>query len=417
MNRILQIPLVPLLLAVVAPSSAALQEADPEATPNGLWEALGAGRTWLNLRHRFEAASIDGLPKDADASTLRTALGYETGRYKGFRALLEFESISLVGDDNFNSTTNGAVEYPVVADPVGTEVNQVYLGYDGFDGVDVRLGRQEISLGNQRFVGAVPWRQNHQSFDALRVMADVSSSTKLDYSAVWNVNRIFGDQSTQGDEMLNAHFLNVVADLGEVGQGTAYGYLVDFDDNRTLSSNTFGARFEGEADLGEVKVGYVVEAAQQTDAYGNPIDLDADYRFLELAGTFAGTTLKLGSETLGGSGAPGDRFSTPFATLHKFNGFADVFLNTPDAGLEDNYVALSRSFDVEALPGPIKLLARYHVFSSDAGDSDYGTELDLNAAVPLSERIGLGLRYADFDADGGFADTTRFMAWLTVRVL
>lgn len=414
-------PLPSAALALAAAIPAAYAAPAPQETeaqgPADLWEALGTGRTWLDLRYRYEGADIDGFAVDGDASTLRTALGYETSRYEGFRGLLEFEAISLIGDNNYNSTTNGVTDHPVVADPVGSEINQVYVAYDGFEGVDVRLGRQEISLGTDRFIGAVPWRQNHQSFDALRVIADdIGGGVSLDYSTVWNVNRIFGDDSPRGDELLNAHFLNVNADLGTIGKGTAYGYLVDFDQTQALSSNTFGARIEGAHDVGEGNIGYVFEAAQQTDAFSNPVDLDAEYTFIELRGTLAKTTLKVASETLGGSGNAGDKFSTPFATLHKFNGFADVFLNTPDAGLVDQYVSIARPFEVEGLPGPIKLMARYHVFSSDAGSVDYGTELDLNALIPLTKRVKLGLRYADFDADEAFVDTTRFMAWLHYRV-
>ncbi|MEL6431215.1 MAG: alginate export family protein, partial [Planctomycetota bacterium] len=280
-----------------------------------------------------------------------------------------------------------------------------------------RLGRQEISLDNDRFIGAVPWRQNHQSFDGLRVIAKDVGGVKIDYSAVSNVNRIFGDRSARGNELLNGHFANVSTDLGSVGRGTVYGYLVDFNDTQVLSTNTFGARVVGKHDVGSGKVGYVVEAAQQTDAFSNPVDVDADYLHLELNGSIEKFNVRIASETLGGSGDVGDKFSTPFATLHAFNGFADVFLNTPDGGLVDQFVTVSRPIAVGGLPGPIKLRASYHVFTSDAGSLDYGTELDLDAVIPLTDRAKLGLRYADFDADDAFADTTRFMAWLHVRVL
>ena len=47
--------------------------------------------------------------------------GYETGDYKGFKALLEIEDVTPIGRDNYNSTTNGVTDRPVVADPDGTE--------------------------------------------------------------------------------------------------------------------------------------------------------------------------------------------------------------------------------------------------------------------------------------------------------
>jgi hypothetical protein len=34
--------------------------------------------------------------------------------------------------------------------------------------LDLTLGRQRINLDDQRFVGSVGWRQNEQTFDAVR---------------------------------------------------------------------------------------------------------------------------------------------------------------------------------------------------------------------------------------------------------
>jgi hypothetical protein len=60
-------------------------------------------------------------------NTLRSVLGYQTAPYHGFRFLMEFEDVSMIGAENCNNTTNGKVGYPVVADPDGAEVNQVYV--------------------------------------------------------------------------------------------------------------------------------------------------------------------------------------------------------------------------------------------------------------------------------------------------
>ena len=48
---------------------------------------------------------------------------------------------------------------PVVADPADTEINQALIRYQG-DKWRVAAGRQEILLGDVRFVGNVGWRQN-----------------------------------------------------------------------------------------------------------------------------------------------------------------------------------------------------------------------------------------------------------------
>ena len=64
---------------------------------------------------------------------------------------------------------------------------------------------------------------------------------------------------------------------------------------------------------------------------------DTNYFALEGGAVVSGVTLALGNETLG-SDDGNAAFETPLATKHKFNGWADKFLGTPDSGLSDTYV-------------------------------------------------------------------------------
>ena len=397
--------LLPCLLAT--PS---LQQA-PEPPPADLWAAFAEGRAFANLRYRFEHVDADASPEDADASTLRAVLGFETATYRGFRGLVEFESVAPIGAENYNSTVNGMTDHPVVADPEGTEVNQLYLDYVGCEGASARIGRQEIVLDNARHVGNVGWRQNHQSFDAVRLNALDLGGVDLTYSYLDQVNRIFGDDSPAGDEAMTSHLLHATRGFEGVGRATAYAYLLDFDESDALSTSTFGARLAGERAFDEVGLSYALEFAVQSDAGDNPNDVDADYLLLEVGGELEGFSLTVGSETLSGSGDVGDKFQTPLATLHAHNGFADVFLNTPDDGLEDRFVKLAGPI------GPTKATLTYHVFDSDTGGIAYGDEIDATLAYRLDEHVSFGLKLADFQADDAFADTTKIMGWMSVGVL
>jgi hypothetical protein len=89
-------------------------------------ESADAGKFWVDARLRIENVNQDNALQDATAITLRTHLGYETGKYRGFQLLLEAENISAIQDD-YNSTTNGKTQYSVIADPEDTEVNRLYL--------------------------------------------------------------------------------------------------------------------------------------------------------------------------------------------------------------------------------------------------------------------------------------------------
>ena len=111
--------------------------------------------------------------------------------------------------------------------------------------------------------------------------------------------------------------------------------------------------------------------------------------------------MTLGDEVLEGDGKRG--FSTPLATLHAHNGFADVFLSTPANGLTDLYLKA-------AVPlGNTTLTAVYHRFEADRGSARYGDEIDLVAAYPISKQLKLTAKLAAFDGST-MVDVTKF--WL-----
>ncbi|MNE79416.1 hypothetical protein D3C80_1758970 [compost metagenome] len=117
---------------------------------------------------------------------------------------------------------------------------------------------------------------------------------------------------------------------------------------------------------------YTLEYARQRDYGNNPLDLNGHYFLGELAYQQGGYLAKAGYEVLGGEEGPGNRaFQTPLATKHLFQGWADLFLITPAAGIRDSYVGGS----VPLLGGSLQ--AWYHDFQADQGGDSYGQELDV----------------------------------------
>lgn len=97
------------------------------------------------------------------------------------------------------------------------------------------------------------------------------------------------------------------------------------------------------------------------------------------------------------------------ATLHKFNGWADLFLTTPTNGLEDAYVSVGRKFDgVKFLPG-LNATVVFHQFDSDVSNIEYGTEWDASLGFKIS-RVAFLAKYADYKAKDFGVDTRKF--WL-----
>jgi len=400
------------LLSLLLPFAASAAE---EEGATDLGSAITSGKATISGRYRYEFVDQDNALKNANASTLRLRLNYRTGQWKGWSGFAEFDHVFHVLIDDFNSgagTSPNRGEYSVVADPKGSDLNQLYVDLDPNDDWKYRFGRQRINLDNQRFVGGVGWRQNEQTYDALTLNTKAISKTTLSYSYVNRVRRIFGQTVSAGKERVDGHLFNAKITINDAFSVTPYLYHLDYDTATANSTTTAGARLAGSHGFGSGKFNWLAEFARQSDAGDNPVSYDADYAHLN--GAYAagnGMSFGLGYELLGADSGAGTAFRTPLATLHAFNGWADQFLGSPAAGLEDVYV----TFKFKA--GKWSFTTVYHDFSSDTGSFDYGDEFDVSGAIKLTDRYGLLLKGALFSADSSSpltnVDTNKFWVMLT----
>ena len=123
----------------------------------------------------------------------------------------------------------------------------------------------------QRFVGNVGWRQNEQTFDALRAQLG-SGKLKADLTYADQVNRVFGPDSPVGRWHGDVVLANVAQTL-PVGTLTFFDYFLDLDDAVAQSSNTLGARLTGSKKLGSIGGTYILSYAHQADAGREPREL------------------------------------------------------------------------------------------------------------------------------------------------
>jgi hypothetical protein len=376
-------------------------------------DIIDRGKFILDGRYRFEQVEQDGFAEEADAHTVRVRAGFQTGKVWDLQGLVELEGIGHLNDD-FNDTVNGHIAFPIVSDPEDFQVNRLQLEYSGLPQTVVTVGRQRINLDNQRFIGSVGWRQNEQTFDALRVANTTVPNLAATYIYLDRVNRVFGERSPQGDFEGDTHLVNLAYDIMGWGKLTAYGYLLDLNEAPALSTETFGARFAGKHDIGEgVAAVYAVEYATQSDYGANPASFDLGYWLAEAGMVWRGFKLMGGVETLDGDGIRG--FSTPLATLHKFQGYADVFLTTPANGIVDRYATLGYETKIENAEPITGLTAAltYHDFEAERGGASFGDELDAELVAKFGDRWSAGIKYADYAGDGGLADRSKL--WLSVE--
>ena len=151
-----------------------------------------------------------------------------------------------------------------------------------------------------------------------------------------------------------------------------------------------------------MKLTYRAEVATQTEYGASALDYRADYYVGELGAAWKTFNVTAGYEVLGSDNGQG--FRTPLATLHAFNGWADVFLTTPGAGLRDTYIKVAAN-----LPASLQLLAFYHRFDADRGRARFGDEIDLQLVRRLTKTLSLTAKAALFDGKPGFADRDKVM--------
>ncbi|MFZ2169109.1 MAG: hypothetical protein WAW61_05665 [Methylococcaceae bacterium] len=390
----------------------------PARADGSLWQSLTGGKPDLFLRYRFEYAD-DAKPglKQAYASTLRSALGYRTGTFRDASLYFQIQDVRIVGNDRlFNDGSSRISDRAVITDAESTEIQQYYLRYGGLPKTVLTLGRQEFTHrlvpSLQRFLGDVTWRQHYQSFDAAHLVSLAIPHTVLDYSYIWNVNRIFGEDNPRPDAAdfrSNSHLLNLQYSGRSGLKLEGYTYLLEFTSPtaRLFSTATAGLRAQGDRVIApNLRFGYAGEFAHQRDYSNNPETISVNYALAELGlsysvgGILESVGLKYDYERLEGEGGV-RAFQTPLGTNHAFQGFADRFLVTPGDGIQDHFVTLSAKF-----PG-FQISANYHRFLSDRDSYDYGYEWDMLAERSFGNHILAGLKWADYRANQNTLNLTR----------
>jgi len=396
-----------LSLLSVSILAAPLAFADSNNVTDGISKAISDSKVNLNFRARYEDVQQDaadgGDQLNASALTLRSRLTVNTGAYKNFSFGVEVDNVTALIDDYNDLTLDYSGDNAVVADPEMTDINQAFIKYKN-DGLNVVAGRQRINLDDQRFVGGVGWRQNEQTYDGIRAQYQLNDQIGLDYSYIHNVNRIFAEDSKKADDLKGAfNLVNLAYQVNDDHKITAFAYILDFDTAASMSTSTYGALYNGNLGAISLKARYAI----QSDNGDNATDFNANYVNFEVAVKLDSVKLLAGYELLGSDNGVG--FSTPLATLHKFNGFADKFLGTPGAGLQDTYLTAKTKVSGVALS------ATYHNLFSDADSMDYGTEIDLAAAYKINKNYSALIKLASYDSDEYATDTSKLWIMLTAK--
>jgi hypothetical protein len=367
---------------------------------------------WENVNEDNKLDSATGLPlakqpRTANGNTARLRAGLLSPVFYGLQGYAEFEGNWAMQPD-FNSTRNGKTGFSTIADPEKAELNQLWISYNGIPDTIIKGGRQRIKLDDDRYIGNVGWRQMEQTYDAVML---IHNNQQL-FGLVINAGFIGNIQTFTGTtENIDAPILNVSYKLGDYGNIIGYGYWLDYTEkeNYEKSSETYGLRFTNWQKPGDtlpvtdnLGVVYTAEWARQQDYGHGKTAYEAD-RFNLMGGLTAWNVTLMGAmEQLNGYGK-NKTFDTPLGTNHAFQGWADLFLITPDNGIRDVFGTAHVLLD----RGNLVLTGVFHDFSDDTGNIHYGDEWDFQALWKFGKHYSVLAKYANYNADRFATDTQK----------
>lgn len=223
---------------------------------------------------------------------------------------------------------------------------------------------------------------------------------------IWKNNNIFGKDRDMDAPVFNAKYSGF-----KYARLETYYYDLDFTNARDAAnaSTSYGLRVNGAVSVINDKTRFIYtgEFATQSDTGSTPNNYDADY-YLSEAGfktkfdSFVTSLLaKVSYEVLeNDSGTQGTVFRTPLATGHACQGWADNFLLTPAAGIEDTCFTMVATGKYDT-----KLIVSCHMLEVETGSFDYGDELDIWCTKKFNKKYTVGLKYAAYDASADVGNT------------
>jgi len=119
----------------------------------------------VDLRTRYETVDQTGVADTGNALTLRLRGGLQLS--SGPWSVLAEGQGTLAAVDHYFDGLHVDATHPLVADPQNIALYRAQLQYHG-KALTITAGRQRIALDDERFVGAVNFRDNGQTFDAVR---------------------------------------------------------------------------------------------------------------------------------------------------------------------------------------------------------------------------------------------------------
>lgn len=307
----------------------------------------------LRVRSEIDMRDFDQNTPPNTFTLLRARLAVEARPVEFVRVFLQMQDSRVFGQEK-----DPAGSFNTLAHTGNLDLHQGYLELQQVfaDPLTVKIGRQEMSYGNERVIGSVGWNNVGRSFDGIVLKYSVPDITLTAFAATLAEVQSYPSSATpasvrsqtdRGADLVGLH-------ASSPGTGRTYEAYVFHHQDRNQSvpgssdvkRTTIGARVAGV----EPGMDYDIEAAYQA-GWIRGRTLSA-YLLAVAAGYRTGGNgvqrVAVGCDVLSGTpaGATSERsFDPVFHTGHKFYGFMDYFVVVPaqtqGAGLIDLYGCLT----------------------------------------------------------------------------
>ena len=398
--------------SIMSPCALDAQGAAPTAIPVSFFGELRARTEW----------DRPGGPLAADVYTyLRMRLGIRATPAEGVRIVFQLQDSRAYGV-NISSAANNPDIFDLHQGYV--DLSTTWRDAD----VTARVGRQEVSFGNERLVGPVAWSNTGRTMDGARVIfaprgaaagkepwtATAFVATVDERGRHFAATSVPAGASYPADRAVVGAYVTRALDVG------AFDGTVLYDAGAKYRAFASSDRFTADARLrsGLAKpFGVELEAAYQAgrqryqaNATTPSVAQDVSAWLIGArAGHFPAAGRKMtgivGVDMLSGDAKASDgtytAFNTMYATNHPFYGLMDLFLDpaarTNDQGLVDALGVMTAELNSRAT-----LRTELHHYAPQAGKtSEIGWELDAIMPIKLSSAATLELGYGAFRAGAG----------------
>jgi hypothetical protein len=319
--------------------------------------------------------------------SMRTRLALDARMDPGLGLFFQIQDVRFWGEEVSNRDSS--------ADAV--DFHQAYLEVDSLPGIGglVRAGRQEVALGESRFIGAPDWGQAGQTFDGLRWIRPIRNS-RVDLVYL-RLREGSADAHDYTGGFLAAWLSLPAGDLGSVDLLGIHNWSGEPEGN---GQSTVGSIWKKRLD----PLSFRVQGMYQ---FGERSDMDLSAFMFVAQGSLAilegRGTITLWYDHLSGDRDPGDEevgvFSTLFGARHRYYGRSDYFLDIPEdtGGLGLRDAALKLAYAPNSL---LSLNVDLHSFHTAEGGN--------LSSQHLAEAADLWIRYRfreAMDLEAGYSLT------------